>query len=76
MLMSDLILLSRRKAGLSQEDVARKIDTNRATVSCWETGQRLPSLANFAALRQVFEWPNKTVIKALQDLTGEQNENT
>jgi len=76
MLISDLILLSRRKAGLSQEDVAREIGTNRATVSCWETGQRVPSLSNFAALRIVFDWPNKTVINMLAVLSGEKHEDT
>ena len=76
MLISDLILLSRRKAGLSQEDVAKEIGTNRATVSCWETGQRLPSLSNFAALRQVFDWPNKTVINALDGCARCENEGT
>ncbi len=76
MTLSELILLSRkRQKGLTQEALARRLGTNRATVSCWETGQRTPSLKNFAQLRMLFEWKDGQVVNVLNSM-GEDNDST
>ncbi|WP_291245508.1 helix-turn-helix domain-containing protein [Fournierella sp.] len=35
---------ARKKSGLSQEDVARKLGVSRQTISKWETGETLPDI--------------------------------
>lgn len=40
--------------GWSQEDVARPLEVQRATVARWETGDRSPSVEIIAALAEVF----------------------
>ena len=44
----------RKKAGLSQEDVADKLGVSRQTVSKWETGQTVPELAKAKLLGQLY----------------------
>lgn len=40
----------RRRQGLSQADLAAAIGRDRSTVSRWESGERLPTLASLTAL--------------------------
>jgi DNA-binding XRE family transcriptional regulator len=76
MKLSELILLSRKRAArMTQTGLAKKLNTNRATVSCWETGIRTPNLQNFAELRRCFNWSDTTVIEVLQGM-GSSNEST
>ena len=60
----------RRKAGMSQEDLAEKIDVSRQTLSKWEQGQSSPDLERFAKLCDVLHVsPNELIYgetKALQ----------
>ncbi|MFT8412572.1 MAG: helix-turn-helix transcriptional regulator [Schleiferilactobacillus perolens] len=44
----------RRKAGLSQEEVAEKVGVTRQTVSKWETGQAVPELLKGKILADLF----------------------
>jgi len=77
MKLSELILLSRKRAErMTQTGLAKQLNTNRATVSCWETGIRTPNLHNFAELRRCFDWSDTTVIEVLQDIVGSSNEST
>ena len=69
--LSELILLSRKRAErMTQTGLADRLSTNRATVSCWETGMRTPNLHNFAELRRVFGWSDETVVGVLDALGG------
>ncbi len=54
MVVSEKIQLYRKKAGLSQEELARMLFVSRQTVSLWETGQTLPTIDNLIRLREIF----------------------
>ena len=45
----------RKKAGLSQEELAGKLNLTRQTVSKWETGQSEPDLASLNRLCQLLD---------------------
>ena len=66
--LAELILISRRRVRMSQEELASAVGANRASVSLWERGARVPSLGNFATLSKVFEWDAPVVFEALKTL--------
>lgn len=51
MSLSDVIRAARRKAGLSQPELARRMSVSNGAVAHWETGNFTPSLANMMKLR-------------------------
>lgn len=54
MVVSEKIQFYRKRAGLSQEELARILFVSRQTVSLWETGQTLPTIDNLIRLREIF----------------------
>ncbi len=52
--LHEKVLACRKKAGLSQEELAEKIGVSRQAVSKWETGEALPELNKIIALADVF----------------------
>ena len=73
--LRDLIMVSRKRSKMSQGELADQLGTNRATVSYWETGGRVPSLVMFAGLRSTFGWGDELTL-GLLDSMGEKNEST
>ncbi|MBQ8387549.1 MAG: helix-turn-helix domain-containing protein [Clostridia bacterium] len=57
----------RKKAGLSQEDLARMLFVSRQTISLWEKGQTVPTVDNLLRLREIFG------VSADKILVGEEN---
>jgi len=51
----------RKKAGLSQEDLARMLFVSRQTISLWEKGQTVPTVDNLLRLREIFAPAGKLV---------------
>ena len=45
----------RRKAGLSQEELASRLEVSRQAVSKWENGTSDPSTSNLIALAKLFD---------------------
>ena len=45
----------RKKAGLSQEELAKTLFVSRQAVSKWETGETVPDLENLVALANLFD---------------------
>ena len=56
MKLSEKILYSRKRAGLSQEALADMVGVSRQAVSKWETGEALPETAKLAALGVSVDW--------------------
>lgn len=52
--LSEKIQLCRKRAGLSQEALAEKLNVSRQAVSKWETGAAEPELSKLRALAAVF----------------------
>lgn len=48
---------ARVNAGLTQQDVADKLDVALSTVRNWETGVTTPKLAHFVKLCQLYDMP-------------------
>ncbi len=54
MTLSEKIQLLRKKCGLSQEELAEKLDVSRQSVSKWEQGQALPEMSKLILLSEIF----------------------
>ena len=52
--LSEKIQLCRKRAGLSQEALAEKLNVSRQAVSKWETGAAEPSTTNLLALAKLY----------------------
>lgn len=54
MKLSDKILQLRKSNGMSQEELAEKLDVSRQAVSRWEMGTTMPDAANVLQLSRLF----------------------
>ena len=54
MKFSDNLIKLRKKEGLSQEELANKLDVSRQTISKWEAGQTTPELEKLRNLAKLF----------------------
>lgn len=57
------IQLYRKQHNLSQEDLAKKLNLSRQTVSQWETSQTIPSIDNLIRLSELFSVSVDELIK-------------
>lgn len=53
--ISEKILLLRKKEGLSQENLAEKLNITRQTVSNWESGQTAPDILQAKEISKIFK---------------------
>ncbi len=51
---AEKIILLRKKKGISQEELANKLNTSRQAVSKWENNQSTPDLEKLVALSKYF----------------------
>ncbi len=54
MIFADKLILLRKKSGLTQEELAEKMDVTRQSVSKWESMQSLPDLDKIIKLADMF----------------------
>ena len=54
MILADKIIELRKKAGLSQEELAERINVSRQAVSKWESMQSTPDINKIISLSQIF----------------------
>ena len=54
MILADKIINLRKKAGMSQEDLAYKLNVSRQSVSKWESGIAYPEMTNILILCKIF----------------------
>ena len=55
MKLANKLLELRKKKGISQEELAEKIEVTRQTISNWETGETSPNLEQAAKLSQFYQ---------------------
>lgn len=54
MIFADKIILERKKLGLSQEQLADRLNVTRQSVSKWESGASIPELSKIVQLAEMF----------------------
>ena len=54
MILADKIINLRKKNGMSQEDLANKLDVSRQSVSKWEGAQSIPDLDKIISMSKIF----------------------
>ena len=54
MILSEKIMMLRKKNGWSQEDLAERLDISRQSVSKWESGASIPDLERIVNMSQLF----------------------
>lgn len=64
MSLGEKLLELRKKAGLSQEEVADKLNVSRQTVSKWETGRTVPELIKGKLLSELYHVSYETAKKS------------
>ena len=69
MKFNEKLIMLRKKAGLSQEELGYKLNVTRQTVSKWELGQTTPEMDKLIEISKLF---NVTV----DDLINESSSNT
>ena len=74
MSFAERILYCRKKAKLSQEELASKLGVSRQAVSKWETGESIPDMNNLAALAEIFDVSLDWLIKGEEEKRQENRE--
>ena len=54
MILSEKIVMLRKKYGWSQEELAERLDISRQSVSKWESGASIPDLERIVGMSQLF----------------------
>lgn len=54
MILADKIIMERKKLGLSQEELAEKMNVSRQAVSKWESAQSIPEIEKLLQLSRLF----------------------
>lgn len=54
MKLSDKIIGLRKSNGMSQEDLAEKLNVSRQAISRWESGTAMPDASNILQLSKLF----------------------
>ena len=61
--IAEKIVLLRKKKGISQEELANKLNTSRQAVSKWENNQSTPDLEKLVALSKYFNVTTDYLLK-------------
>lgn len=69
MILADKIIELRKKAGMSQEELAEKLGVSRQSVSKWEMSQSTPDLNRILKMSEVFGVSTDYLLKDEIDLT-------
>ena len=54
MILSDKIIMQRKKNGLTQEELAEKMNVSRQSASKWEGAQSVPDMDKIIRLSELF----------------------
>lgn len=52
----------RKDSGLSQEELAERMEVSRQTISRWENGNSIPSAENLTKLSEIFQVPAQSLL--------------
>lgn len=74
MTLSERITELRKKSGLSQEELAEKLDVSRQAISRWESGATAPDAENLIKLSKIFNVSTDYLL-CVEKETASENEN-
>lgn len=60
----------RKHHGMTQEEVAEKLEVSRQTIAKWETGKSVPDVNNSVALAELFGVSVEDLVKHSEEETG------
>ena len=60
---SEKLLTLRKAKGMTQEQLAEKLDVSRQSISKWESGQAVPELEKIVALSAIFDVTTDYLLK-------------
>ena len=69
MILADKIIDLRKKAGMSQEELAEKLGVSRQSVSKWEGAQSTPDLNRILKMSEIFGVSTDFLLKDEFDLS-------
>ena len=61
---SEKLLTLRKAKGMTQEQLAEKLDVSRQSISKWESGQAVPELEKIVALSAIFDVTTDYLLKS------------
>lgn len=73
MILADKIIELRKRAGMSQEELAEKLDVSRQSVSKWESAQSMPDLNRILKIAEIFSVSTDMLLKDEIDLNQIEN---
>ncbi len=62
-MLKDNLKLARKAKGLSQEELAIKLNVVRQTISKWEQGLSVPDAEMLISISEVFDTPISTLLE-------------
>ncbi len=68
MILADKIIELRKRAGMSQEELAEKLGVSRQSVSKWEGAQSTPDLNRVLQLSEIFGVSTDTLLKDTEEI--------
>ena len=71
MILADKIIILRKKSGLSQEELADKLNVSRQSVSKWESAQSIPDLDRILEMSEIFKVSTDCLLKDDLDIDDE-----
>lgn len=63
MILADKIIKERKRIGLSQEELAEKLDVSRQSVSKWEGAQSIPDIKRIIKMGEIFDVSTDYLLK-------------
>ncbi len=76
MTISEKIYILRRDAGMSQDELAERLDVSRQSISKWESGRVLPDSAKILAISELFGVTTDFLLKDSEEFETDLNEET
>ena len=64
MIFSEKLLTLRKAKGMTQEELAEKLEVSRQSISKWESGQSVPELEKIVALSTIFGVTTDSLLKS------------
>ena len=72
MTFSEKLIILRKRRGMSQEQLAEKLDISRQTVSKWESQQALPDASKIVLIAEIFSISTDLLLKDECEIADEE----